>query len=219
MLFRMDKEVLSISLVSLRVATTSTLLATLVGVPMGFLIATNRFFGKRFVETLLNSLMALPTVVVGLLVYSFISKRGLLGKSSLLYTPCAMVIGQFILATPIICGLTVSSLKNTDERIKKTSLTLGAGKLYSSLTLIRESSFGIGSAIIAGFGRVFSEIGISMMLGGNIKNYTRNIPTAIALETSKGNFSLGLALGMVLLTIAFLVSLISQYLRGRDEAL
>lgn len=219
MLFSLDREVLSISLVSLKVAAASTLLSTMFGVSTGFLIATNRFFGKRFVEISLNTLMALPTVVVGLMVYSFISKRGILGQSGLLYTPFAMVIGQFILATPIICGLTVSSLSNIDERIRKTSLTLGASKLYSSLTLIKESSSGIWAAIIAGFGRVFSEIGISMMLGGNIKNYTRNIPTAIALETSKGNFSLGLALGIVLLTIAFLVSLVFQYLRKRDETL
>ena len=174
MLFSLDREVLSISLVSLKVAAASTLLSTMFGVSTGFLIATNRFFGKRFVEISLNTLMALPTVVVGLMVYSFISKRGILGQSGLLYTPFAMVIGQFILATPIICGLTVSSLSNVDERIRRTSLTLGASKLYSSLTLIKESSSGICAAIIAGFGRVFSEIGISMMLGGNIKNYTRN---------------------------------------------
>ena len=212
LIIRLDKELLFISWTSIWIATTSTILSLVFGIPLAFAITTNKFKGKQILITIINTLMALPTVVVGLLVYSFICRRGFFGDFKLLYTPYAMIIGQFILVCPIITSLVISVLSGADERIQKTVLTLGATKFQSVLTLAGELRSGFLASIITGFGRVFSEVGVSMMLGGNIKNYTRNITTAIALETAKGEFTVGLALGMVLLIVAFKINLISRLL-------
>ncbi len=207
----LDSELLRISWTSLWVTGTSVTLAALFSLPLAFIIATNQFKGKSALVTILNTLMALPTVVVGLLVYSFLCRRGLLGNLALLYTPYAMIIGQFILAGPIITALTISALEGADEGIEKTALTLGATKLQSLISLSGEARTAISAAVIAGFGRVFAEVGVSMMLGGNIRNYTRNITTAIAFETAKGEFSLALALGLILLLFAFTINLLLQW--------
>jgi tungstate transport system permease protein len=161
--------------------------------------------------------MSLPTVVVGLMVYSFLSRRGPLGDLGLLYTVTAMVVGQCILAFPIVTGLTISSVKGLDKRIKTTIKSLGADPLQGFLMFLHEGRFGILAAVIAGFGRVFAEIGVSMMLGGNIKGYTRNITTAIALETSKGEFALGIALGLVLLIVAFGVNILLSFVQRKAQ--
>lgn len=216
MMMRFDKDVFSIVFVSLKVSTISTLLATIIGVPVGFFISIKKFFGKRGVIIILNTLLALPTVVVGLFVYSLISRRGPFGTMNLLYTPIAIIIGQFILALPIVIALTISAIQGMDFRIRKTALTLGANNFQSASILISEKKFAIFSAIIAGFGRVFAEVGISMMLGGNIRNYTRNITTAIAFETGKGEFALGLALGIILLFIAFTLNLFVYHFQKKD---
>lgn len=207
----LDGELLRVSWTSLRVTGASVTLATLFSLPAAFIIATNQFKGKSALVTILNTLMALPTVVVGILVYSFLFRRGLLGNLALLYTPYAMVIGQFILAGPIITALTISALEGADERIERTAFTLGATKFQSLMSLSGEVRPAISAAVIAGFGRVFAEVGVSMMLGGNIKNYTRNITTAIAFETARGEFSLALALGIILLFFAFTVNLLFQW--------
>ena len=201
-----DSEFLVVVWVSLLVALTSTVLTTVTGVPFGILVARGRFRGRQAVIVVLNTLMSLPTVVVGLLVYSFLSRRGPLGGFGLLYTRSAMVIGQFVLAFPIIAGLTVTAVRGLDERIDTTVMSLGADSRQGFRMFLHEARFGIFAAVIAGFGRVFAEVGVSMMLGGNIKTYTRNITTAIALETSKGEFALGIALGLVLLTVAFAIN-------------
>ncbi|PIU68498.1 MAG: ABC transporter permease [Armatimonadetes bacterium CG07_land_8_20_14_0_80_40_9] len=211
----LDPEMLGIVFVSLKVSTTSIVLATLVGVPLGFYIAIKDFWGKGGIVLLLNTLMALPTVIIGLLVYSFISRGGPLGSLGFLYTPWAMIIGQFILALPIVSNLSLSATQGVDKRVEKTALTLGADNLQTALTILREGRFAIFAAIIAGFGRVFSEVGISMMLGGNIKWLTRNITTAIAFETGKGEFSLGLSLGIILLTVAFSINILFSYLQKK----
>lgn len=202
----LDKEFVGIVSVSLMVAFASTTLATIFGVSFGVFVTQKRFPGRSAVITILNTLMSMPTVVVGLLVYSFLSRRGPLGPLGLLYTRTAMIIGQFILAFPIIAGLTATSIRSLDSRIRVTVLSLGADPVQGFLMFIREARFGILAAIVAGFGRVFAEIGISMMLGGNIRGYTRNITTAIALETSKGEFALAIALGIILLTVAFTIN-------------
>ncbi len=209
----LDYEFLATVRVSLSVAFVSTALATVAGVPFGMWIAEKRFFGARAIVTVLNTLMSLPTVVVGLMVYSFLSRRGPLGELGLLYTPAAMVVGQFILAFPIIAGLTVSSVAGLDKRICATAMSLGASQRQSFRMFLREARYGIMAAIMAGFGRVFAEVGVSMMLGGNIRGYTRNITTAIALETSKGEFAFGIALGMVLLTVALVVNILFSLFR------
>jgi tungstate transport system permease protein len=151
----------------------------------------------------LNSLMAMPTVVLGLLVYGLISRQGVLGRWNLLFTPAGVVIGLSLLAIPIVANYSLSAVKGADQRIIPSALTLGASRLQSLVQLAREVRFGIFAAIIAGFGRVISEVGVAMMLGGNIRGYTRTMTTAIALETSKGEFAFGLALGIILMGVSF----------------
>ena len=215
LLWSLDPEVYLIIFVSLKVSLSSTLISSLAGVPAGFLISFNEFKGKRAVITMLNSLLAMPTVVVGLLVYAFISRKGLLGILDLLYTQTAMVIGQVILIFPIVTSLTIAAISRIDIRYRKTALTLGATPIQTAFVVFREARFGVIAAIIATFGRVISEIGISMMLGGNAKGYTRTMTTAMALEYDKGEFVLGVALGVVLLFISFSMNIFFNYLQGR----
>ena len=217
LLWSLDPGVYFIIYISLKVSLTSTLMAGLLGVPAGFLIALKTFRGKRLVITILNSLLAMPTVVVGLLVYAFISRKGLLGMLDLLYTQTAMVIGQVILIFPVVASLTIAAISRVDDRYRKTALTLGATPLQTAMVIFREARFAIIAAIIASFGRVIAEIGISMMLGGNAKGYTRTMTTAMALEYDKGEFVLGVALGIVLLLISFTMNVFFNYLQGRTR--
>lgn len=213
----LDYEVTHCTIVSLKVSSIAILLASLVGLPCSFCIAVYDFKGKRALITLFNTLMALPTVVIGLFVFSFVSRQGPLGVLGLLFTPTAMIIGQFLLATPIIIALSFSAIQGIDPRIKITARALGARSHQLIVTLLLEARFAIMAAIIAGFGRVIGEVGSAMMLGGNIRGYTRTISTAIALETSKGEFALGLALGMILLTVALSVNIVLRYLQQKSK--
>ncbi|MGD2124836.1 MAG: ABC transporter permease [Desulfobacteraceae bacterium] len=217
LLWSLDPELYFIIYVSLKVSLSSTLIASLLGVPTGFFIALKEFRGKRAVITVLNSLLALPTVVVGLLVYAFISRRGLLGIFDLLYTQTAMVIGQVILILPIVASLTIAAISRIDDRHRKTAMTLGATPFQTSLVIFREARFGVLAAIITAFGRVIAEIGVAMMLGGNAKGYTRTMTTAMALEYDKGEFVLAIALGIVLLLISFTVNIFFSYMQGRSR--
>ncbi|MEW6428744.1 MAG: ABC transporter permease [Thermodesulfobacteriota bacterium] len=214
----LDREMLAIVGVSLRVSLASVLLAGIAGVPLGFLVAFGEWPGKRLTVTLLNTLLALPTVVIGLFVYSFLSRRGLFGPLNLLYTQTAIVIGQILLVTPLIAALTMAAVSRIDDRYRLTAMTLGADRLQTALVVLREARFGIGAAVIAAFGRVIAEIGISMMLGGNIKGFTRTMTTAMALEYDKGAFTLAVALGIVLMAISFAVNLLFHFLQGRLRA-
>jgi tungstate transport system permease protein len=218
MLFRMDREVFEAIRVTLSVSIVSTILASIVGIPLGFLIALKEFPGKRLVIVFLQTLFALPTVLVGLMVMTFLSRRGPLGSYGMLFTPTAIIIGQFILACPIIASLSLSATKGLDPRISRTALTLGGSRLQAAFVMLREARFSYYAAVLAGFGRVFAEVGVSMMLGGNFPGKTRTITTTIALESSKGEFALGIALGMVLLFVAFSVNLVLQFLQGRKPA-
>jgi tungstate transport system permease protein len=215
LILSLDRDVFSTVLLSLRVSTTAILFSSLAGVPLGFLIGSSEFWGKKVIITIFNTLLALPTVVVGLLVYSFISRQGPLGPLGLLFTPNAMVIGQFILATPIIVALTISATQGVDTRVRLTAMTLGAGPLQTTLTVLSEARFALMAAVIAGFGRVIAEVGCALMIGGNIRGYTRIITTAIALETSKGEFGFGLALGFILLIMAFSVNILFHYAQSK----
>ena len=215
MLFLINRELLEIVFVSIKVSFLSITLATIVGVPFGIFVAQKRFPARDAVVTVLNTLMSVPTVVIGLMVYSLLSHKGPLGELGLLYTSAAMVIGQFILATPIISGLTVVSIKGLDKRICPTIVSLGANPIQGFFMFLHEARPGIMAAVIAGFGRVFAEVGISMMLGGNIKGYTRNITAAIALETSKGEFALGIALGIILLAVALAINIVFSYFQRK----
>ncbi|MDY7035457.1 MAG: ABC transporter permease [Thermodesulfobacteriota bacterium] len=212
-----DPELYFIIYVSLKVSLCSTIIAGIIGIPSGFFIAFKDFQGKGVVITILNSLMAMPTVVVGLLVYAFISRKGILGILNLLYTQTAMVIGQVILILPIVASLTLAAISRIDDRYRKTALTLGATPFQAALIIFREARFGIIAAIIASYGRVIAEIGISMMLGGNAKGYTRTMTTAMALEYDKGEFILGVALGIVLLFISLFMNTFFHYLQGTSR--
>ncbi len=213
----LDAELVSIVGVSLKVSSVSTILAGFVGITAGFFIAFNTFPGKRFVITVLNTLLALPTVVIGLFVYTFISRRGIFGIFDLLYTQNAIIIGQVILIIPVVTIFTVVAISRIDERYRKTAMTLGANRLQTAYVVFREARFGIISAIIAAFGRVISEVGISMMLGGNIKGFTRTMTTAMALEYDKGSFVLAVALGLVLLGLSFGMNLLFHFFQGRTR--
>ena len=213
----LDPEMVSIVAVSLKVSGTSTVLASLMGVPAGFLVAYGSFPGKRMVITILNTLLALPTVVIGLFVYAFISRRGILGPLDLLYTQKAMVIGQTILILPIVATFTIAAISRIDERYRKTAMTLGANRLQTAFVIFREARFGIVAAVIAAFGRVIAEVGISMMLGGNARGFTRTMTTAMALEYDKGQFALAVALGIILLSLSFGIYLLFHFFQGRTR--
>lgn len=215
MILQLDPEVLSAVWVSLYTSLAAILLAALIGIPAGALIGLGRFPGRRLSMTLLNTLMALPTVVVGLVLFGLFSRQGPLGPLGLLFTPWAMIAGQVVLAAPIVANYTVAAVTGADPRILHTALTLGASRLRSSLQLLLEVRFGVMAAIVAGFGRVIAEVGVAMMLGGNIRGSTRTMTTAIALETSKGEFAFGLALGVVLMTVALIVNLFLHLLQQR----
>jgi tungstate transport system permease protein len=207
LILSLDREVFAAVWVSISVASWSIIFAALLGIPLGIAIGIREFSLKRATITLLNTLMAMPTVVIGLVVYGLISRQGPLGSFGLLFTPGAMIIGQTMLAVPIVTNYTLTAIKAADNRILPTALTLGASRLQGIVQLVRETRFGIMAAVVAGFGRVVSEVGIAMMLGGNIRVYTRTMTTAIALETSKGEFAFGLALGIILIVVAFVINL------------
>jgi tungstate transport system permease protein len=210
-------EIFSIMGVSLRVSLCATALATLVSVPAGFALAVSSFHGKRALVTIVTTLMALPTVVVGLLVYILLSRSGPLGSFGLLYTPTAMVVGQFILALPIITAFTYVAVSSVDVRVRMTAETLGAGPFQASWMVLAEGRLGIIAAIVAGFGRVITEVGSALMVGGNIRGYTRTMTTTITLETAKGNFELGLTLGLILLVVALSINMVVVKVLGRKS--
>jgi tungstate transport system permease protein len=215
MVFSLDAEMVSIIAVSLQVSCISTIFASMVGIPLGFVISFEKFPGKRMVITILNTLLALPTVVIGLFVYAFISRRGIFGPLDLLYTQEAIIIGQTILIIPVVAAFTIAAISRIDERYRKTAMTLGANRLQTAWVIFREARFGIIAAVIAAYGRVISEVGISMMLGGNIKGFTRTMTTAMALEYDKGSFTLAIALGIVLLSFSFGMNLLFHFFQGR----
>jgi tungstate transport system permease protein len=210
-----DDEFITIVWASLRFSLSSTILASILGIPAGAALAVSRLRFKQFIEDLLNTLLAVPTVVVGLFVYTMIMHQGPMGKLNLLFTPAAIIIGQTLLILPLVASLACSSVSVVNPVVRETALTLGAGRMRRILTIASEAQTALIVACITAFGRVVGEIGISLILGGNILGYTRTITTAISLETSKGEFALGLALGIVLLIVAFIVSFIVRRLGRR----
>jgi tungstate transport system permease protein len=168
--------------------------------------------------SLLNTGMGLPPVVVGLFLYLILSRSGPLGFMALLYTPAAMIIGQTILALPIVASLAHAAIVGVDPVIRLAAQTLGATPWQEAITVVREARYGVGAAVIAGFGRVSAEVGVVLMVGGNIAHYTRVMTTTIALETDKGNFDLGIALGIILLCLSLLVNLALRALQRRGRA-
>jgi tungstate transport system permease protein len=202
LILHLNKELLGIILLSLKVSGTALVVSTLIGLPLSALLGFKKFPLRGLSVNMLNTFMGLPPVVVGLFVYLLLSRSGPLGFMALLYTPTAMIIAQIILALPIVTSLSHSALISVDPIIKQASMTLGATPCQVSLTILREARYGIMSAIIAGFGRVMAEVGAILIVGGNIAGFTRVMTTTIALETDKGNFELALALGIILLAIS-----------------
>jgi tungstate transport system permease protein len=200
---------------TLRVSTGSILACLILGLPAGFILGFVEFPGRKFLRTVSDTLLALPTVVVGLTVYAFITQRGPLGGFGLLFTQPAIVVGQTLLALPIVVSLTASALESLDARLGLTLRTLGADRRQVALTSLREAGYALLAAAATAYGRIISEVGVAMMLGGNIKYHTRTITTAMALETNKGEFAMGLALGLVLLLIAFSVNALLALLKRR----
>jgi tungstate transport system permease protein len=207
LLIKGDSEVLQITILSLRISGTATGLSLFAGLPLGTFLAFGRFPTRRFWLSLINTGMALPPVVVGLVVSIFLWRNGPLGVLQLMYTPTAIIIAQFIIAMPIVTGLTVAALQQLDPRLRMQLLGLGATRWQVIILLWREARLPLLAALMAGFGGVISEVGASMMVGGNLRNHTRVLTTAIVLENSRGEFGLAIALSVLLLLLAFLVTM------------
>jgi tungstate transport system permease protein len=210
-----NPETYSAVLTTLKVTSLSVTAALLLGIPGGFALGFYEFPGKKQLRTAVDTLLALPTVVVGLFAYALISRRGPLGGLGLLFTLPGIAAGQTILILPIVLSLTATAVSGLEAGLRDTMRSLGAGKRRMALTALYESRFGVLAAAVTAYGRVIGEVGVSMMIGGNIKWHTRTITTAIALETGKGQFATGIALGLVLLLLAFAVNAVLQGFRRK----
>ncbi len=214
LIWTLDPQVIEYASRSLYIALMATIIASLIGVPLGVIIAEARFPGRRLVIIIFNTLLGVPTVVVALLVYSFISNKGPLGALDLLYTINGIVIGDVLLILPLVTSLTIAAVRRTDREARLQAMALGAGRMQTFLIVFHESRLGVVTGIIAGFGRVVGEIGVAMILGGNIAGFTRTLTTAAAMHVSQGNFELALALGIVLLMLSSFVNVVFQISRG-----
>jgi len=210
-----DPETYSAVAATLKVSSYSMTASLVIGIPLGFALAYFRFPGRRQARLVVDTLLALPTVFIGLLVYALISRRGPMGEFELLFTLPGIAIGQTILALPIVMALSATTVESLDADLRTTLLSLGANRRQLLLSTLWEARHGILAAALTAYGRVMTEVGISMMVGGNIKWHTRTITTAIALETSKGQFAMGIALGLILLIIAFMVTSLTSFLRRK----
>ena len=217
LLVTLDPEVLGITFLSLKVSGLATLISLLIGIFVGIAIALARFPGKRIVVSLINTGMGLPPVVVGLFVTIFLWRNGPLGAFGLLYTPAAMIIAQAVIATPIVMGITVAAIQHLPPKLRLQILALGATRMQMMWLLIREARLPLLAAVMAGFGGVISEVGASIMVGGNIKGYSRVLTTATVMETGRGNFEVAIALGIILLLLAYFINLILTHIQQRER--
>jgi tungstate transport system permease protein len=217
LLFSGDPEVWEITLLSLQISTIATVISLGVGLPFGTLLALGKFRGRKFLISLVNTGMALPPVVVGLGVSIFLWRSGPLGFLRLMYTPSAIVIAQLVIAAPVVTGLTVASLQQLDPRLILQLYGLGASRWQMVFTLWKEARLPLLAALMAGFGSVISEVGASMMVGGNLRYQTRVLTTAIVTETSKGEFAVAIALSLILLLTAYLINLALTWIQQRSS--
>jgi len=215
LIITLNPEVVEITTRSLTISLSSAFIAALVCIPLGGLIEFRSFRGRRMLINVVQTLYSLPTVTVGLLVFLLISRSGPLGSFSLLFTPSGMILGQAILVSPIMVGLTITALAAVNPQIKDTAKSLGATELQIIITVIKEARQAVMAAVLLGFGRALSEVGVAMMIGGNIRGYTRVLTTSIALETSMGNLELSMALGIILISISLVVNLLMNRFQGR----
>ena len=217
LLVTFDSEVMKITLLSLQVSGSATLISLLIGISIGTMVALAEFPGRRFVVSLINTGMGLPPVVVGLFVTIFLWRNGLLGFLGVLYTPTAMIIAQAIIATPIVMGITLAAIQALPKNLRLQILALGATRFQMVWILVKEAKLPLLAGVMAGFGGVISEVGASIMVGGNIKGYSRVLTTATVMETSRGNFDIAIALGIILLLLAYFINLILTNIQQRER--
>lgn len=215
LLIRFDPETISAIDITLRSSTLSIIFSLAIGLPLGFCLGFFSFPGRKALKLLSDTLLAVPTVVVGLIVYAFISHRGPFGEYELLYTLTGIVIGQTLLALPIIVSLSATAVEGMDKKLYLTLSSFGLTTFQMIQSVVWELRHGLIAVAVAAYGRVIAEVGIAMMIGGNIKWFTRTITTAISLETNKGEFAMGIALGLVLMSIAFILNFLLYFLKKR----
>lgn len=210
-----DPQVVEITIRSIFISFSSATLAGIVCIPLAGIIEFRRFWGKRALINLIQTLYSLPTVTVGLLVFLLISRSGPLGSLNLLFSPGGMIFGQALLVSPIMIGLTITALASVGPQIRDTAKSLGATQMQIIITVIKEARVAVIAAVLLGFGRALSEVGVAMMIGGNIRGYTRVLTTSIALETSMGNLELSMALGIILISISLAINLLLNRFQGK----
>jgi len=214
----LDPELLRILVVSLEVSSLAIVVGMLIGVPLGVFLGSRHFPGRNVLITLVNTGMGLPPVVVGLFIFLLLARSGPLGDLNLLYTPAAMVIAQVVIATPLVVGVTLAGIQGLDEKLRLQILSLGASPFQYYWKLIREARLTLLAALAAGFGSIVSEVGAVMMVGGNIAGQTRVMTTAIVLETRQGNFSMAIALSLILLLLALLINWLFTWVQQKKSA-
>jgi tungstate transport system permease protein len=215
LIFARDPQVVEITMRSIFISLSSAALASIICIPLGGIIEFRQFWGKRALINLIQTFYSLPTVTVGLLVFLLISRSGPLGGLNLLFSPGGMIFGQAILVCPIMIGLTITALAGVSPLIRDTAKSLGATENQIIITVIKEARVAVMAAVLLGFGRALSEVGVAMMIGGNIRGYTRVLTTSIALETSMGNLELSMALGIILISISLVINLLLNRFQGR----
>lgn len=217
LLFTLDPEVMGITLLSLKVSGAATLISLVIGISIGTVVALNRFPGKQVIVSVVNTGMGLPPVVVGLFVSIFLWRNGPFGFLELLYTPTAIIIAQSVIATPIVMGITIGAMQNLPANFKLQILALGATRLQMVWMLLKEARLPLMAGVMAGFGGVISEVGASIMVGGNVQGYTRVLTTATVMETGRGDFDIAIALSIILLLLTFLVNYFLTLIQQRER--
>jgi tungstate transport system permease protein len=217
LLVTFDPEVMGITWLSLKVSGVATLVSLVLGISVGSVIALTRFPGRRIAVSVINTGMGLPPVVVGLFVSIMLWRNGPLGFLEILYTPAAMIVAQTVIATPIVMGITLAAMQQLPKKLRLQILALGATRLQMVWILIKEAKLPLLAAVMAGFGGVISEVGASIMVGGNIKGYSRVLTTATVMETSRGNFDVAIALGIILLVLAYIINALLTHIQQRER--
>jgi tungstate transport system permease protein len=217
LLITFDPEVMRITFLSIEVSGSATLVSLLIGISTGVVVALSQFPGRRIAVSLINTGMGLPPVVVGLFVTILVWRNGPLGFVGILYTPTAMIIAQTVIATPIVMGITLAAIQQLPQKLRLQILSLGATRLQMVWILIKEARLPLLAAVMAGFGGVISEVGASIMVGGNIKGYSRVLTTATVMETSRGDFDIAIALGIILLLLAYFINLVLTQIQQRER--
>jgi len=210
-----DSEVVAVAGRSLWISATSSSISALICLFLGSLIHFNRFWGKRVLINIIQTFFGVPTVAIGLFVFVLFSRAGPLGGLDLMFTPAVMIIGQVLLIIPVMLGFIISALSGVDKAVVDTTISLGANRFQMATTILREARFAVLAALIMGFSRAISEVGLSLMVGGNIRGYTRTITTAISLETSKGELELSIALGIILIFLALIINIVLNRIQQR----